>query len=49
MSLEEKIMTDLKAAMLAKDEISLRSLRAIKVYYLNGLWGVLRCKHIQNQ
>ncbi len=34
MSLEEKIMTDLKAAMLAKDEISLRSLRAIKAQLL---------------
>jgi uncharacterized protein YqeY len=30
MSLEQKVMTDLKAAMLAKDEKSLRSLRAIK-------------------
>jgi hypothetical protein len=30
MSLEEKVMADLKAAMLAKDEKSLRSLRAIK-------------------
>jgi uncharacterized protein YqeY len=30
MSLEEKINTDLKTAMLAKDEASLRSLRAIK-------------------
>jgi len=30
MSLEEKVMTSLKAAMLAKDEKSLRSLRAIK-------------------
>ncbi|MBS1946835.1 MAG: GatB/YqeY domain-containing protein [Bacteroidetes bacterium] len=30
MSLEQKIMTDLKAAMLAKDEAALRSLRAIK-------------------
>ncbi|HVM87209.1 MAG TPA: GatB/YqeY domain-containing protein [Puia sp.] len=30
MSLEQKIMTDLKAAMLAKDEAGLRSLRAIK-------------------
>ncbi len=47
MSLEEKIMTDLKAAMLAKDEISLRSLRAIKAAILNaktaeGAGGVLR-------
>ncbi len=30
MNLEQKIMVDLKAAMLAKDAISLRSLRAIK-------------------
>jgi uncharacterized protein YqeY len=30
MSLEQNVMTDLKAAMLAKDEKSLRSLRAIK-------------------
>ncbi len=30
MSLEEKVMASLKAAMLAKDEKSLRSLRAIK-------------------
>jgi hypothetical protein len=30
MLLEEKVMADLKAAMLAKDEKSLRSLRAIK-------------------
>ncbi len=30
MSLEQKIMADLKTAMLAKDEKSLRSLRAIK-------------------
>lgn len=30
MSLEQKIMTDLKTAMLAKDEAGLRSLRAIK-------------------
>lgn len=30
MSLEQKVMTDLKAAMLARDEKSLRSLRAIK-------------------
>jgi len=34
MSLEQKIMTDLKAAMLAKDEASLRSLRAIKAAIL---------------
>lgn len=30
MSLEQKVNTDLKAAMLAKDEAALRSLRAIK-------------------
>ena len=30
MNLEQKIMTDLKTAMLAKDEVGLRSLRAIK-------------------
>lgn len=30
MSLEQKIMSDLKVAMLAKDEAALRSLRAIK-------------------
>jgi uncharacterized protein len=30
MSLEQKIMTELKTAMLAKDEAGLRSLRAIK-------------------
>lgn len=30
MSLEQKIMTELKAAMLAKDEAKLRGLRAIK-------------------
>jgi len=30
MSLEQKVMTDLKAAMLARDEKSLRALRAIK-------------------
>lgn len=34
MSLEQKIMTDLKAAMLAKDEKALRSLRAIKAAIL---------------
>ena len=34
MNLEQKIMTDLKAAMLAKDEKSLRSLRAIKAAIL---------------
>ena len=30
MSLEQKVMTNLKTAMFAKDEKSLRSLRAIK-------------------
>src|ERR1044071_6870913 len=34
MSLEQKIMTELKAAMLAKDEKALRSLRAIKAAIL---------------
>jgi len=34
MSLETKIMTDLKTAMLAKDEKALRSLRAIKAAIL---------------
>lgn len=34
MSLEQKIMTDLKTAMLAKDEKALRSLRAIKAAIL---------------
>lgn len=34
MSLEQKVMTDLKTAMLAKDEKSLRSLRAIKASIL---------------
>lgn len=34
MSLEQKIMVDLKAAMLAKDEKGLRSLRAIKAAIL---------------
>ncbi len=35
MNLEEKVMADLKAAMLAKDEKSLRSLRAIKAAIIN--------------
>ncbi|MEP6583082.1 MAG: GatB/YqeY domain-containing protein [Ginsengibacter sp.] len=35
MNLEEKVMADLKVAMLAKDEKSLRSLRAIKAAILN--------------
>ncbi len=34
MSLENKIMTELKAAMLAKDEAALRSLRAVKAAIL---------------
>ena len=34
MSLEQKIMTDLKTAMLAKDEKALRALRAIKAAIL---------------
>jgi len=34
MSLEQQIMTELKAAMLAKDEAALRSLRAIKAAIL---------------
>ena len=47
MSLEEKIMTELKAAMRARDEISLRSLRAIKAAILNaktaeGAGGILK-------
>ena len=47
MALEEKIMTDLKAAMLAKDEKSLRSLRAIKAAIITaktaeGAGGVLQ-------
>lgn len=35
MSLEQKVTVDLKTAMLAKDEKSLRSLRAIKAAILN--------------
>jgi len=34
MNLENKIMTELKAAMLAKDEAALRSLRAVKAAIL---------------
>ncbi len=34
MSLEQKIMTELKAAMLAKNEAALRSLRAVKAAIL---------------
>ncbi len=36
MSLEEKVMANLKTAMLAKDEKSLRSLRAIKAAIINA-------------
>lgn len=47
MSLEQKIMTELKTAMLAKDEVGLRSLRAIKAAILlvktaEGSNGVLK-------
>jgi hypothetical protein len=47
MALEEKIMAELKSAMLAKDEISLRSLRAIKAAIIiaktsEGAGGVLK-------
>jgi len=47
MALEEKIMADLKAAMLAKDEKSLRSLRAVKAAIINaktaeGAGGILK-------
>jgi uncharacterized protein len=36
MNLEQKIMADLKTAMLAKDEAALRSLRAIKAAIINA-------------
>lgn len=36
MNLEQKIMADLKTAMLAKDEASMRSLRAIKAAIINA-------------
>jgi uncharacterized protein YqeY len=36
MSLEQKIMSELKTAMLAKDEKALRTLRAIKAAILNA-------------
>ena len=36
MNLEQKIMPELKAAMLAKDEKSMRSLRAIKAAIINA-------------
>jgi len=47
MALEEKIMTDLKTAMLAKDEAALRSLRAIKAAIIiaktsEGAGGILK-------
>src|SRR6478672_2147593 len=47
MPLEEKVMSELKTAMLAKDEKSLRSLRAIKAAIINaktseGAGGVLK-------
>jgi uncharacterized protein len=47
MSLEQRVMTDLKTAMLAKDEAALRSLRAIKASIIlaktaEGAGGVLR-------
>ena len=47
MSLEQKIMAELKTAMLAKDEKSLRSLRAIKAAIIiaktsEGAGGVLK-------
>ncbi len=47
MSLEQKIMVDLKTAMLAKDEVGLRSLRAIKAAILlaktaEGVGGELK-------
>jgi uncharacterized protein YqeY len=47
MALEEKIMIDLKAAMLAKDEKSLRSLRAVKAAIIiaktaEGAGGILK-------
>lgn len=46
MSLEQKIMTELKAAMIAKNEAALRSLRAVKAAILvaktsEGAKGVL--------
>ena len=47
MSLEDKVMTDLKAAMLARDEKAVRSLRAIKSAIINaktaeGAGGILK-------
>lgn len=47
MALEEKIMTDLKTAMLARDEKALRSLRAVKAAIIiaktsEGSGGVLK-------
>jgi uncharacterized protein len=47
MSLEQKVMTELKTAMLAKDEAALRSLRAIKASIIlaktaEGATGAIR-------
>ena len=47
MALEEKVMADMKTAMLSKDEASLRSLRAIKAAIIvaktaEGAGGVLK-------
>jgi uncharacterized protein YqeY len=47
MSLEQQVMTDLKTAMLAKDEAALRSLRAIKASIIlaktaEGAGGAIR-------
>ena len=47
MSLEQRVMTELKTAMLAKDEAALRSLRAIKASIIlaktaEGAGGTLR-------
>ena len=47
MSLEQKVMTELKTAMLAKDEAALRSLRAIKASIIlaktaEGAGGAIR-------
>lgn len=39
MDLEQRVMSDLKAAMLARDEKSLRSLRAIKAAIINTKTG----------
>ncbi len=47
MTLEENVMSKLKTAMLAKDEVGLRSLRAIKAAIINaktaeGAGGILK-------